>query len=332
MKKVLFFTVFAILGLASCSKSEIEYDNQPQEISLFAVNKVATKAPVEGTTFPYVYKMMVAAYLADGDGVTTGGRDYFTATPFSKNGDYDYWTGGKYWPISAATLNFLAVAPEVEDVVETTTLDSPFAAKSVTTVSGNEFLATQYDVMYATARASKTAGNAPSNVSMVFKHAYSLIDFNFKKTVSDVDIKINSITLTEVACNGTLTVSVPNATASTGELTTNQVWTATKASLTVPGSELTIPAPATPEVFTRFNSGIMLIPEHPMTSFVIDYTITVGSDTPQNFTYTWTPTSSLSWDAGKKYIYNITMTPALIQVDPSVENWSTQPSSDVTLN
>ena len=323
MKKILFFTVFAILGLASCSKSEIEYDNQPQEISLFAVNKVATKAPVEGNTFPSDYDMMVAAYLAAGDGVTTG-SDYFTTTHFSDNGSY-IWTGGKYWPISAATLNFLAVAPVNINIQTTST-----AAQSVTEVTNNE--SNQFDVMYATARASKTAGNAPGNVSMVFKHAYSLIDFQFKKTVSDVKIKINSITLTNVACNGTLTVSVSNATASTGELTTNQVWTATKASLTVPGSELTIPAPATPEVFTRFNSGIMLIPEHPMTSFVIDYTITVGSDTPQNFTYTWTPTSPLSWNAGKKYIYNITMTPALIQVNPSVEDWSTQTPSDVTLN
>ena len=205
---------------------------------------------------------------------------------------------------------------------------------SVTTVSGNE--TTQYDVMYATARASKTAGNAPDNVSMVFKHAYSLIDFNFKKTVySDVAIKINSIELLGVVCNGKLTVSVPNGNQPSGDLIPAQDWSwelSDEKDFEVPGSALQIPDsdPVTPE-FTRFNKGIMLVPEKPMTNFVINYTIKVGSDAEQNFTYTWTPGSPLSWEAGKKYIYNITMTPALIQVVPSVDDWTTS-ESNVTLN
>ena len=313
MKKSLFFTVFAILGLASCSKSEIEYDNQPQEISLFAVNKVATKAPVEGTIFPEGYKMMVAAYLAAGDGVPTGGRDYFTATQFSKNGSY--WTGGKYWPISAATLNFLAVAPEVEDVVETTTPDSPFAAKSVTTVSGNEIWATQYDVMYATARASKNAATPPADVDMTFNHAYSWIEFTFRKSTSEPNITINNIKLYNVACNGTFTVNVNNYNSADNAYpltVANHTWSGySLTDIVVPtdGSTFTLSTSAQP-----YFNGILLIPSQ-MNKFVINYTIN-----DQTFDYTYIPATS-DWTAGTKYIYNITMTPSLIQVDPTVTTW-----------
>ena len=319
MKKVLFFTVFAILGLASCSKSEIEYDNQPQEISLFAVNKVATKAPVEGNAFLDEYNMMVAAYLAAGDGVTPA--NYFNATQFSKNGSY--WTGGKYWPISAATLNFLAVAPEVSGVVVTSSAST--AAKSVTTVSGNETWATQYDVMYATARASKNAATPPTDVDMTFKHAYSLIDFNFKKAslTPSPTITINSITIYGVACDGILTVNVANSTDATGTAPeATHVW-----SSYTPVENIAVPRePSTTFTLTttnqRYYKGIMLIPNAFMNKFVINYTID-----GQTFDYTYVPASS-TWAAGTKYIYNITMTPSLIQVDPTVTVWGNDSSNN----
>ena len=331
MKKVLFFTVFTILGLASCSKSEIEYDNQPQEISLFAVNKVATKAPVREADFPY--NMAVAAYLAAGNGVTTG-RNYFTTTQFSKNGSY--WTGGKYWPISAATLNFLAVAPEETGVVTTSINDD--LATSTTIVTNNHNWNTQYDVMYAAVRASKAAGSAPNNpdgnaeqgadVDMVFKHAYALVDFYFTQSNSTPmpEIIINSITVNDVACNGELTLTVNNSTSATESINVVQDWSDYD-----PNTDIVVPTKPS-VVFklsttkTRYHEGIMLIPNKAMSSFVINYTID-----GQIFDYTYTPNFPLTWTAGTKYTYNITMTPALIQVDPSVDDWGTS-ESDVTLN
>ena len=114
MKKVLCFAAAAMALFAACQKTTVVYDNGgQQEIAFFAVNKTATKAPVSNTTFPETYAMQVAAYLADGDGVATGGRNYFNGTTFTKPNDGTYWTGGQFWPLSAATLNFIAVAPEV---------------------------------------------------------------------------------------------------------------------------------------------------------------------------------------------------------------------------
>lgn len=313
MKKVLFFAVSAMFCLAACNKSEVVYDTQPQEISLLAVNKVATKAAVGDATFPTDWTMKVAAYLAAGDGVTTG-RDYFSGTDFAKNGSY--WTGGKYWPISAATLNFLAVAPEVTGKVVTNATSA--ASSSTTTVTGNEVYATQYDVMYAVGRGSKDAGIAPSDVDMVFKHAYCLLDFEFKMAAGlnpEPTITINSITVNDVACNGTLTVTPTNANSPSAVLSADHEWdgyTATNIVVPTDGSTFTLSTTQ-----TRYNEGLMLIPDDPMASFTINYTID-----GQTFDYVYTPNPAVTWIAGTKYTYNITMTPALIQVEPSVTPWA----------
>ena len=314
MKKALFFAVAATMLFAACQKTVVVYDNpDPQEISFFAVNKTATKAPVEGTAFTHG-NMQVSAFLAAGDGVTTG-RDYFKDVTFTGPTAF---TGGQYWPISAATLNFLAVAPEVTGV--TTDFNATNAASgSTTTVTDN--LTNQHDVMYSVARKIKTAGSAPDNVSMTFHHAYAWLDFTFKKSAGAPEITINKITVNGVACDGTLTVTVSNAGSPSAVLSTVQDWDG------FTPADLEVPAPTSPFELTEsdveYNKGILLIPDKSMESFVINYTIA-----GQTFDYTYTPSSSVLWAAGKKYIYQITMNPALITIEPEVEAWDGDPADD----
>lgn len=307
MKRFLFFAAAATMFFAACQKTVVVYDNpDPQEISFLAVNKTATKAPVEGTAFTHG-NMQVSAFLAAGDGVTTG-RDYFKDVTFTGSTTF---TGGQYWPISAATLNFLAVAPEVTGV--TTDFNATNAASgSTTTVTGNE--TNQHDVMYSVARHSKTAGSAPTNVPMTFHHAYAWLDFTFKKSAGAPEIKINNITVNNVACNGTLTVTVTNAGSSSDPLSTTQSWgTPTPTDLNVPSpvGDFTLTTAA-----TEYAKGILLIPEAPMTSFVISYTIA-----DQTFEYTYTPSPAVTWQHGKRYVYNISMNPSAITIVPDVEAW-----------
>ena len=70
MKKFLFFAASAIALFASCQKTEINYQNGPQEIALFAVNKTVTKAPVVGDDYLISDDMQVTAYLAKVDEAT----------------------------------------------------------------------------------------------------------------------------------------------------------------------------------------------------------------------------------------------------------------------
>ena len=320
MKKVLCFAAAAMALFAACQKTTVVYDNDgQQEIAFSAVNKIATKAPVEGTAFQDDYNMQVAAYLADGDGVATGGRNYFNGTTFTKS--TTYWTGGQYWPLSAATMNFFAVEPEVAasgtgtPAITTTfgeTNTTSHQRISSTTVANNN--ADQYDVMYATGRQTKTAGSAPSGqVGMIFNHAYSWLVFKFSKTSDAPEIIIKDITVNNVSCDGTLSVTVGNADGASGDFTATPEWSGnTSGNLSVyHTADLTIST--TP---SEFNNGLLVIPGDPMSEFVITYTIA-----GQEFTYTYTPDSTPAWESGKKYIFNISMSPSLIEIDPGVEAW-----------
>lgn len=230
MKKVLCFAAAALTLFAACQKTTVVYDNsEPQEIAVFAVNKTATKAPVADATFPTDYKMQVAAYLASG-GIGTESGDYFDGTLFSK-GDGTVWTGGKYWPMSAATLNFLAVAvPRASssytgtaEVVfgETTgegeeATKSNFVKKAVVTFANNQTVEAvaegtdesdaptpaveanynQFDLMYAAGSQSHTEGGTYNNVEMPFKHALSWIKFTVATNLKNKDANDDTFSMT----------------------------------------------------------------------------------------------------------------------------------------
>ena len=311
MKKFFLIAASALMVFASCSKVNINYENdgQPQEIGVFAVNKNMVKGAVSDGTFPTNYVMMVSSYLAAGDG--TAGA-YFSNKEFT--GSNRIWTGGQYWPVSAATLNFLAVAPQVTSAVTTSITDAGIAT---VTVASNE--TNQYDVMYAVGQANKEAGVAPNaNVSMLFKHALSWINFNFKTTndASDVAIKINSVTINGATVNGTLTVT-STAYTSTNAQEARASWnaTASQSGIAVPGApaEFTLNS-----VYKTFGDGLLVVPAK-ATNFVINYTITPNGGTPQTFNYTHTLNDT--WAMAKKYTYNVSIALTEITIAPSVDPW-----------
>ena len=57
MKRFFFLASSATAMLAACNKTEIVPTGDAQEISFVAVNKVATKVPVDGTTFQNEFTM-----------------------------------------------------------------------------------------------------------------------------------------------------------------------------------------------------------------------------------------------------------------------------------
>ena len=83
MKKLFLFAAAAV-ALASCSSDDTiaensSVGNQQQEIAFMPLNQKATRAEVEGTTFPSGQDMYVAAYDA------TKGQDFFVQTTFDED-------------------------------------------------------------------------------------------------------------------------------------------------------------------------------------------------------------------------------------------------------
>ena len=343
MKRFFFLAVAATCLLASCNKTEVVPTGELQEISFTAVNKVATKVPVDGTTFLTGDNMDVAAYLAAGDGATHG--NFFKGTPFRYNSTTGTWTGQRYWPLSDATINFLAVTNTgggVESHVENTFDSTTPASKVKSVLTGNND-ASQTDLMFAAGQGTHTQGAAYPSVGMVFKHALSWVNFRVKTgnglTNADPKIVINSITLNKAAVNGTLTVTNANYAATTNTCVTTSLTT-DWSSLTYSDMKLiktgivtdnaTEALQLTGEFAVFGGNGILVVPSN-QTSFTINYTITQPDETSNTFNYTYNLAGN-TWDIAKKYVYYITMTLSEIQIAPEVASWGepecTYPSLD----
>lgn len=344
MKKFIFLAAAATMLFAACNKTEVVYDNDPQEISFLAVNRTATKAPVAGTAFPEGDNMDVVAYLSEGDGVTSGDT-YFVETKFVKNGTY--WKGGKYWPISTSTLNFLAVTNKgggVESHVENVFTTTSSSQSVVATLTGNEDM-TQTDLMFAAGQGYHEVGTTYPQVSMVFKHALSWINFKVYTGTTEQNaptITVNKITLNDVAANGVLTVNNPKY---------NAVHTAVGAEACVTANLVASWAPATPTVdivvlkgddasaaekidlsgtAAAFGNGVLVVPGTE-TTFTINYTITDGTSV-NTFDYTYEPTSPITWEMAKKYTYNVKINLTEIEINPSVTVWDEDVNDDEVVN
>ena len=314
MKRLLSFAAAATVLFAACQKTEVVYDNpDPQEIALFAVNKVATKAPVSGTLYPVDYDMQVAAYLSAG-GISAG--DYFDNTTFTKKDAGSTWAGGKYWPLTSSTLNFLAVTTPKTSSEYTGTVGtvqfgeasgdpatySNFAKKAVVTLTDNQTASkfNQFDLMFAAGLQSNvitSAGTSTySNVGLQFTHALSWINFAVNKNNVAAKITVNSIRLNGASYGGTLTLTNANfddnTSSATSNVTPSWVSSAPVNSVYVPngsadtGSGLadkntTANALATAVVLgtgdpVSFGNGLLVVPgtyAADALSFTINYTI-----------------------------------------------------------
>lgn len=322
MKKILLVAASAMMVFASCSKVNINYENdgQPQEIGVFAVNKNMVKGAVDPTSptyggFPTTYPMLVSAYLVSG---TTGTKpgEYFNDIKFTRNNNV--WTGGQYWPLSKASINFLAVAPEITGVAtESTTTTAEFSKAATVVVTSNE--TNQYDVMYAVGNGTKEDGQATSDVELTFEHALSWINFTVTCGNSGDGapaITCNSITLNNAYFNGTNTVTAKalNTNSPTVELGTWNTTNVTETHTVDPnGGALVIP-----KSYTKSNED-----NAKNLSFTINYTVTQGEEEEEKeFTYDYTHVfETVTWDPGKKYTYAVTITLKEITIKPSVGPW-----------
>ena len=321
MKKYLFLVSVAALAMTACTNESDEYVGSPEsrEISFMPINQMATRAAVDGTTFPTTSTMQVAAYDA------TVGANYFAPATFSNVAETATWTGNKYWPFTPATINFLAYAELTEG---SATWNATNPASSVTLAMGDNKTA-QKDLMYACGTGTVTqSGNVlsfPTNVPMVFKHAQAWVKFTVKAgdATSATAITVNSITLNSVSCQGTYTVTHTN-------------WDKTKAqrdadaskngSVAGVWSEYGTYATNVPAVkaagYSAFSTSVqdfaslMVVPNQGMASFTINYTL--GGNT---YNYTYTPTST-SLAQATKYTYNITLTVHEIVIAPTVTDWT----------
>lgn len=331
MKKTLFVVAIAAIAMTACTNEKNEYvggnDNTPKEIAFMPVNQKVTRAAVEGTTFPTGQDMYVAAYDA------TANQDYFDQTTFDEDGTTGKWKANskKYWPMNAATLNFLAYTGVPSGSYFNTT--HPAQGLTITLADNSS---NQYDLMYACGRGTRALNTAASDVNMNFKHALALIKFEVK-TAADYSygapkvypLAITSIVLTSAHYSGTYTIDNSSNYSSTSSDFSGLegVWSSVSSQKNVTRT------PTFANITTSFQQvgdGILVVPDgddsaDDYASFIINYTLDGKA-----YSYTYTP-ADLDVHQAKKYTFQITMTLNEIIIAPTVTDYVEENNNSVTI-
>jgi hypothetical protein len=334
MKKNLFFISVAMLAFSACTNDTLLEENttanQQKEIAFQAISTPATRAAIADATFPNT-KMIVAAWD------TTESRLFFEPTAFNK--DDETWKAGKYWPLAAAYVNFLAIANATEiDEAVWAAVNNDQAQQFKATISLQDNKLKQEDLLYAMGNGAVTKnGNSltyPNGpVGMQFRHALGWVNFKVKaySTVEQA-IRVDSITLNGAKFAGDVTVNLANFD-SNATSDPDNLWIAwdtdgveAETAVTVPGWT----AATLSQTEAAVGNGLLIVPifdEPDFANFTIHYTLDSN-----HYEFVYTPGSDYrNIQAGKKYTYTITFKLNEIEVAPEVAQWDAQEATDVNI-
>lgn len=316
MKKFYVFAAVAIAVLASCTKSEVVYNQGQQEIGFRQFTGAMTKADPSTTALPKETSMGVFSYLS---GTET---EYFKNAEFACKSGATKWSGktAYYWPLQD-NLDFVLYAPYQSEGVTYTHSSTSSNILTVTIDNSN----TQTDYLYGKKFYANTKKPAtPSDgVPVVLKHALSKVTIAAKANAANAAsiFTVSSIKLLETTQEGSYTVTY----STTGDDFTSLVTgsaEAAKKDLEYVSSAWNLTGD-----FTEDNTASKLVVPSAQTKIVLTYKMK-GSETPLTATVNLTGT----WDTGKHYTYNLTLTADEILFVPTVQDWDNQTASKPSVN
>lgn len=334
MKKFLIIAS-AVAVAAGCAKVTTVDTDGPKEIAFEAYNYAATKAPLDQASgLDADYDMPVHAIYRTGSDQNYSYTAYFDdlAGYATFTHDNNIWSGDKYWP-SNGELSFNAITPakvgenEVLSSVQFSYIDNNAAITNITaTMSDNSSV--QADVMVAQTSTFQNQKGTQNNVPMIFKHALAQVVVTAKANDDNL-VTINSITLKGTKQSGTLKAEPTNSDVTfTWTDIEQQTTPDMKYNVSETGDALT----TTEKVYT----GILVRPEATLGNthlLVVEYTIkgsvkqTYTIDLSSIKTANTDDATISKWEEGKKYIYNLTVSPEEIKIAPTVSDWT---SDDTT--
>ena len=261
-------------------------------------------ADIDTTGSKAARTLQMSAYVTPQSGASA---NYFVAQTFERDNETDWlWHHNPkvYWPIEAKGVDFLAYSSTIPFSGTAVNWNQDNAASKCVLYVSEDYL--QDDVLYGAVTGRKTDHGAP--VAMTFNHTQAWIQFQIKvadETMENI-VKINDITIKNIYTRGELTLN------GGAEPTASWNFTSETAGDRKMDDTYKICAPN----FINKSVGYMdmLVPQQDQTSFVMHYTL-AGQDNVLEYTYDLV---TAKWEMGKKYIYEITIKPYEIIVDPRV--------------
>lgn len=301
MKKFFFCAAAAIVALASCSKTQVVYNDAPEEIGFKAVTGAITKAEQSGTLSG---DMGVFAFV-------NGANDqvYFENIKFTGT---TVWTGGQYWPLQSS-LNFVVYAPYGT---------ASYTTKKLTVTGVDNSSATEiddqtdylYGAEYYDGIADATTGydRESGQVATNFKHALAKVTLSFTGS----NVTVNSVSLVKPTLKGQYVVDY-------AQPTPVAAWTAT-----AEDTDLTLTEFADVALNNSAQTvSIMVVPAND-SDIIVNYTVT-GSETPLDATIEL----DSAWASGTEYTYNISIVPNAIEFSqPTITDWTKPAAIDTPIN
>lgn len=334
MKKF-FVMMLAAAAMASCSTSEVEYEN-PKEIGFTAVANNISRAVVDGTAYPTSLDMYVYAWTADN---AAADANYIINGKFKNKGS-NVWGGETpyYWP-NVKTLHFAGYSASGNVSSATVAYNCTTDQLSITGYNpGTSTDAGANDLMYFPSTVSTDPAGYDKETTSVpvnMYHTCSWITFMVKgdavtgansSTYQVTGLQITGIDQTaNVTCGALNNNDVPSITWSEN---TNQTETYT-VTLNPALGKLTTTA-------TNVEAGnnIVLIPQTPGNlTLTYTYTSPAGktiTETKENIALKLDDANS-KWESGKHYTYTITIKANEILIAPSAVDWADQNDKDITV-
>ena len=306
MKRLFILASAAIVALASCSKTQVVYNDAPEEIGFKTYAGAMTKALDEHTTMG-VFARPTAGYAV---------ADYFTNALFKEGTP---WKGypSQYWPLGDAALDFVFYAPHTLANAPTWNYTAVDNNKLTITVDNST---TQTNWLYGSKMETGSKLTPVASPNPVMKHLLAKITINLTGTIELIDVAFTDTKQTETA-----TVSYTGSTSSVGWSDTGAEVKWNKDKATYKDSEdnnVTFPVTLNANAIT---ASFYVIPST-QTTIALNYV--VGANPAADHVVSL----SGNWDAGKHYTYNVNAEPGEITFSPTVEDWTPGPSTGIQFN
>ena len=313
----------AVFTLASCAKTQVVYNEEPQEIAFRQVENAMTKVNTslgkwkDGSMGVFAYK-------------TNDGTDYFENAKFAKHSTYSYWVGNTtsyYWPFQGS-LDFYFYAPHQADDVS---VNTNYNILTISTFTNTDYDSTPYngegdnlnyncaDLMYGYEIITKNKDQAADNdgIPVTLKHALALVQVKADATTENL-VTIISMKLEDTPLSADLDVEYIDAdgddeTPYTGAAVWNNYDETID--LTIVSDESAVGAAS-----AQLGNEVLVIPGRAQTSFKIVYKL-AGSITEFTATLPLSTGSTPIWEAGMKYVYKISFGVEEIKFAPEVVEW-----------